>query len=169
MNTRKISSRRWRHFSLTPLALAMAWTGAAHGAEYWLCAKSTNVIMPVSVSVPMWGYALDSTGFAGNCAAAATVPGPALIVPAGKGSLSTCATSICRADFIVIPGQVTTMSPVRHSAALFAGRVRSFAAEAGVGTDQIYTWANLKPGTYLCHGSTHPQVQVQMGSRRANP
>ena len=164
MNTRKISSRQWRHFALTPLALAMAWAGAAHGAEYWLCAKSASVIMPGSVSVPMWGYALDSTGFAGNCAAPASVPGPELSVPVGEGlTVHLRNVDLPEPTSLVIPGQPSTMTPVRHTAGQYAGRVRSFAAEATAGTDQTYSWATLKPGTYLYHSGTHPQVQVQMG------
>jgi len=174
MNTRKTSSRRWGHFGLTPLALAMAWAGAAHGAEYWLCAKTASVSMPGGVTVPMWGYALDSSGFAGNCAAAATVPGPALVVPAGDNTLTinlrneltgTGAEPVS----IVIPGQAmpatTTPAPVKFPAdSQGRQRVRSFTAEAttGGGT-QTYTWPTLKPGTYLYHSGTHPQVQVQMG------
>jgi len=168
MNTRKTTLRRWEHFALTPLALAMAWAGAAHGAEYWLCAKSTSVTMPDSVSVPMWGYALDTTDFGGNCAAAASVPGPALVVPAGDPAglvVHLRNFDLPEPTSIVIPGQVTTMIPVRHTVGPYAGRVRSFAAEATAATDQTYTWAaaNLTPGTYLYHSGTHPQVQVQMG------
>jgi FtsP/CotA-like multicopper oxidase with cupredoxin domain len=169
MNTRKISSRQWRHFALTPLALAMAWTGAAHGAEYWLCAKSASVIMPGSVSVPMWGYALDSTGFAGNCTAPASVPGPELSVPVGEGlTVHLRNVDLPEPTSLVIPGQPAAMAPVwtdgtsglRTST---SQRVRSFAAEATAGIDQTYSWATLKPGTYLYHSGTHPQVQVQMG------
>ena len=170
MNTRKTTLRHWGHFALTPLALAMAWAGAAHGAEYWLCAKSTSVIMPGdagnpnNVSVPMWGYALDTTGFAGNCAAPASVPGPELFVPVAEGlTVHLRNVDLPEPTSIVIPGQATTMSPVRHTAGPYAGRVRSFAAEATAGTDQTYSWATLKPGTYLYHSGTHPQVQVQMG------
>lgn len=170
MNTRKISSRQWRHFALTPLALAMAWIGAAHGAEYWLCAKSTSVNMPGSVPVPMWGYAQDTTGFAGNCAAAASVPGPELIVPAGEGLIVHLRNvDLPEPTSIVIPGQPATMAPVKFTDGQGRQRVRSFAAEATVGTDpttdQTYTWdaLKLKPGTYLYHSGTHPQVQVQMG------
>jgi FtsP/CotA-like multicopper oxidase with cupredoxin domain len=165
MNTRKTTLRHWGPFALTPLALAMAWAGAAHGADIWLCAKSTSVTMPGGVSVPMWGYALDTLGFAGNCAAPASVPGPALTVAAGEGlTVHLRNVDLPEPTSLVIPGQVTTMAPVRHTAGQYAGRVRSFAAEATVGgIDPTYTWADLKPGTYLYHSGTHPQVQVQMG------
>jgi VCBS repeat-containing protein len=165
MNTRKTTLRHWGPFALTPLALAMAWAGAAQGADIWLCAKSTSVTMPGGVSVPMWGYAPDTAGFAGNCAAPASVPGPALTVAAGEAlTVHLRNVDLPEPTSLVIPGQVTTMTPVRHTAGQYAGRVRSFAAEATVGgIDPTYTWTDLKPGTYLYHSGTHPQVQVQMG------
>lgn len=175
MNTRKTTLHRWRHFALTPLALAMAWAGSAHGAEYWLCAKSTSVSMPGNpnnVSVPMWGYAGGTTSdgitsLADACAAAATVPGPALVVPAGEGlTVHLRNVDLPEPTSLVIPGQVAATSPVRHTDPQFAGRVRSFAGEATAGGgDAIYAWAaaDIKSGTYLYHSGTHPQVQVQMG------
>jgi len=43
-------------------------------------------------------------------------------------------------------------------------RLRSFTHEAAAGGGTAdYIWANIKPGTYLYHSGTHPQVQVQMG------
>jgi FtsP/CotA-like multicopper oxidase with cupredoxin domain len=164
MNTRKTTLRRWGSFALTPLALAMAWTGTACGAEYWLCAKSTSVTMPGSVSVPMWGYALDTTGFGDSCTAAASVPGPALSVPPGEGlTVHLRNVDLPEPTSLVIPGQAAAMAPVMHPAGPYAGRVRSFAAEAATGGDQTYTWAGLAAGTYLYHSGTHPQLQVQMG------
>ncbi len=198
MNTRKTTLHRWGHFALTPLALALAWTSAAHGAEYWLCAKSTSVIMPGNpgnpnnVSVPMWGYAGGTTSdgitsLAAACASAASVPGPALVVPPGDTTLTVNLrndipdmptgpetdppTSTPVPVSIVISGQSmptdangTLLAPVKFSDSQSRQRVRSFTAEAapGGGT-QSYTWTNLKPGTYLYHSGTHPQVQVQMG------
>ncbi len=45
-----------------------------------------------------------------------------------------------------------------------SARVRSFDKEAAAGGGSAtYTWATIKPGTYLYSSGTHPQVQVQMG------
>ncbi len=42
--------------------------------------------------------------------------------------------------------------------------MRSFTHEALVGGGTAdYTWSGVKPGTYLYHSGTHPQVQMQMG------
>ncbi len=44
-----------------------------------------------------------------------------------------------------------------------AQRVRSFTTETPVAGEMVYTWPNLKAGTYLYESGTHPGVQVQMG------
>ncbi len=41
--------------------------------------------------------------------------------------------------------------------------LRSLTAETAPGATATYSWSNLRPGTYLYHSGTHPQVQVQMG------
>ncbi|MBI4998621.1 MAG: DUF11 domain-containing protein [Rhodocyclales bacterium] len=145
--------------------------GQAAAAEYWLCAKAGTVGMPDGQNVPIWGYVLDSAGFAGNCAAAASLPGPALTVPPGDTTL----TIHLRNDLtgaptsVVVPGQTATMTPVWNdgSSGLRTSatqRVRSFTQEAAPnGGMADYTWTNVRPGTYLYHSGSHAQVQVQMG------
>ncbi len=166
MNARHTIRKPWGTPAL--LALALLTAGPAAAAEYWLCAKATTLTMPDGQAVAMWGYAQDSAGFAGNCAAAATVPGPALTVPAGDASLTVHLRNALAGPgaepvSIVIPGQVAAMGPVKFTDAAGRQRVRSFTAEAAVGATQSYTWSSLRPGTYLYHSGTHPQVQVQMG------
>jgi hypothetical protein len=139
----------------------------ASAVEYWLRADTVSVTMPDGVTVPMWGYALTDMTFVPGTA---TVPGPALTVPPGDTVLTIhLKNNLPEATSIVIPGQVGAMTPVwdngmsgaRPSA---AARVRSFTHEALVGGGTAdYTWSNVKPGTYLYHSGTHPQVQVQMG------
>ena len=148
-------------FSFSPTATAI---------EYWLRAEPLNVTMPGSATpVPMWGYALDGA----SCTAVppatcqATVPGPALTVPVGDPVLTVHLTNNLPANTsIVIPGQAANMTPVKFEFADDTGRqrVRSFTHEtlAGGGTAD-YSWTSMKPGTYLYHSGTHPQVQVQMG------
>ena len=173
MNIRNNESRR-TPFALAPLVLALAWVGTANAAEYWLCAKPTTLTMPDSQVIAMWGFAGGKasdgiTSLAGACAAAASVPGPGLDVPPGDNTLTIhlqndLSGAGSEPVSIVIPGQTTSMTPVMHTSGPYAGRVRSFTAEAAVGGgSQDYTWNNLKPGTYLYHSGSHPQVQVQMG------
>jgi FtsP/CotA-like multicopper oxidase with cupredoxin domain len=144
--------------------------GNAAAITYNLVAMPFNKTMPDGTSVPMWGFALDGT----SCPAVppdtcpASVPGPALVVEPGDTSLTINLRNALTGPgaepvSIVIPGQLATMSPVKFTDSQGRQRVRSFTAEAVVGGSQSYTWNNLKPGTYLYHSGTHPQVQVQMG------
>lgn len=139
----------------------------ANAVEYWLRADTVNVTMPDGVRVPMWGYALTNATFATGTA---SVPGPALTVPAGDTVLTIhLKNNLPEATSIVIPGQIASMTPVwdngmRGARPSATARVRSFTHEALVGGGTAdYTWSNVKPGTYLYHSGTHPQVQVQMG------
>jgi FtsP/CotA-like multicopper oxidase with cupredoxin domain len=123
--------------------------------------------MPDGVSVPMWGYALTDATFAPGTP---TVPGPALVVPPGDTVLTIhLMNNLPEATSIVMPGQVAAMTPVWDDGSSGArpsatARVRSFSHEAVVGGGTAdYTWNSVKPGTYLYHSGTHPQVQVQMG------
>src|SRR5207302_8218419 len=58
----------------------------------------------------------------------------------------------------------TTSVPATFVPPAQGARVRSFAAEAApnIGT-QTYTWAALKPGTYLIETGTYPSIQGPMG------
>ncbi|HCI12458.1 MAG TPA: hypothetical protein DFK12_00465 [Gallionellaceae bacterium] len=139
----------------------------ASAVEYWLRADTVNVTMPDGVIVPMWGYALTDLNFASGVP---SVPGPALVVPPGDTTLTIhLQNNLPEATSIVIPGQVAAMTPVWDNGMTGArpsatARVRSFTHEALVGGGTAdYTWTSVKPGTYLYHSGTHPQVQVQMG------
>lgn len=153
-----------RALLLAGLVTAAAPAGAV---EYWLRADTVNVTMPDGVVVPMWGYALTDMTFVPGTA---SVPGPALTVPPGDPVLTIhLKNNLPEATSIVIPGQVAAMNPVWDNGMSGArpsatARVRSFTHEALVGGGTAdYTWSNVKPGTYLYHSGTHPQVQVQMG------
>lgn len=137
---------------------------AATAIDYWLRAEPLTVLMPGGVNVPMWGYASCTDATFSSCSAA-TVPGPALAVPVGDPLLTLHLKNNLTANTsIVIPGQAATMVAVKFTDASGRERVRSFTHEtlAGGGTGD-YAWSNMKPGTYLYHSGTHPQVQVQMG------
>jgi FtsP/CotA-like multicopper oxidase with cupredoxin domain len=166
MNASQTTSKFCRMPALLALVLPLV-AGNAAAAIYNLVAMPFDKTMPDGASVTMWGYALDGT----SCTAPPclpSVPGPALVVPPGEGSLSINLRNALTGPgaepvSIVIPGQLTTMSPVKFTDSSGRQRVRSFTAEAAPGGSQSYTWNNLKPGTFLYHSGTHPQVQVQMG------
>jgi Bacterial Ig domain/Multicopper oxidase len=138
-----------------------------HAAEVWLQAGSTTVTMPGNVAVTMWGYASCTAAFA-TCGAV-SVPGPALTVPAADAGLTVhLRNTLTQPTSLVIPGQITTMTPVWTDGTSgprtsLTQRVRSFTNEAAAGATADYTWPNIKPGTYLYQSGTQPQVQVQMG------
>lgn len=157
------------------LALLSGWWGSAAAAEYWLQTGTTTI-----AGVPMWGYALCGSGSAApaGCSGAVTVPGPLLSVPPGEGLIVHLTNTLPEATSLVIASQVKQegMQPVwfePDSGATYSGarpggnttaRVRSFDREAAAsGGTATYTWANVRPGTYLYSSGTHPQVQVQMG------
>ncbi len=151
------------------LVQALALAGLASAAtpasamDYYLRAEAVNVTMPDGNLVPMWGYALDGASCpAAPCAA--TVPGPALTVPVGDPNLNVhLANALTVPVSVVIPGQSAAMAPVKFTDASGRQRVRSLTAETAPGATATYSWSNLRPGTYLYHSGTHPQVQVQMG------
>ena len=140
----------------------------AFAAEYWLEAAPTTVADPNGgPSIPMWGYALCTASWA-SCSVA-TVPGPALTVPVGETELTVhLANSLSVPTSLVINGLIKPMTPVWTDGTTgsrggdLTKRVRSFDTEAAPGLSALYTWP-AKPGTYLYHSGTQPQVQVQMG------
>jgi VCBS repeat-containing protein len=151
----------------TCLAILSLGNGAALGADYFLRAEKIDMTMPGGASVPMWAFASCTDATFATCGSA-TVPGPALTVPPTEGLNVTVRNTLPAPVSLVIPGQVTMMTPVwddgssgpRPSA---TARVRSFTNETPPGGTGTYAWLNMRPGTYLYHSGTHPQVQVQMG------
>jgi uncharacterized repeat protein (TIGR01451 family) len=154
------------------LGIGLVVAGQASAAEYWLCAKAGTVDMPGDPGVPIWGYVLDDDGdLANGCSATPALPGPALEVPVGDATLTVHLRNDLTSEptSIVVPGQAAQMTPVwtdgssgpRTSA---TQRVRSFTHEAPPnGGTADYVWNGLRPGTFVYHSGTHPQVQVQMG------
>jgi FtsP/CotA-like multicopper oxidase with cupredoxin domain len=173
MNQMKLKAgRSARLLMLAALPLAIS---HVHAAEYWLQAGTTSVTMPGAPSIAMWGYAQCTANFA-SCGTV-TIPGPALGVPAGDatGLIVHLKNTLAVPTSLVIPGQLTTMTPVWFEpigGAIYGGarpagnltaRVRSFTHEAAPGGTANYSWPAIKAGTYLYESGTHPQVQVQMG------
>jgi len=92
------------------------------------------------------------------------VPGPVLTVPPGDTTLTIqLHNTLPEPVSIVIPGQITSMTPVLFTDNQNRQRVRSFTHETQPGATETYTWNNMQAGTYSYHSGTHPAVQVQMG------
>ena len=168
----------------TPLASALACVGfllvagQCAAADYYLCAKPGTVTMPGGEVVPIWGYVKDDNdNLADGCPGNPDLQSTALTVPAADAGLTVhLRNDLSEPTSIVIPGQTAAMTPVWFEPAspgtTYAGsrpagnttaRVRSFTHETAPGATADYTWGSIKPGTYLYHSGTHPQVQVQMG------
>ena len=160
---------------LMTAALSVASTPGL-AAEFFLRADVTTKTMPDGQVIPMWGFALDSAFDAND--GTITIPGPMLTVPAGdttltihlKNNLTAAQTGLplgCPVS-LVIPGQITTMTPVRFGPTpypQFEGRVRSLTHETEPNNSAPvdYVWNNFQPGTYVYHSGTHIQCHVQMG------
>lgn len=145
-------------------------------AEFYLRADVTTKDMPGEPNIPMWGFALENSTF--TAGTAATVPGPILTVPPGdttliihvKNNLTAANVGLsmgCPVS-LVIPGQITAMTPVRFGPMpypQFEGRIRSLTHETPPDNATVvdYVWNNFKPGTYVYHSGTHVQCHVQMG------
>jgi Bacterial Ig domain/Multicopper oxidase len=153
------------------LGAALAGAGNSFALDVFLRAEKFTKSMPDGVSVTMWGYALDST--ATGSEGVLSSPGPVITVPAGDNALNvTLINKLSVPTSFVIPGQTTAMSPVF---ALSSGapctpnptdrdcRVRSFTKEAAAGANAVYSYTNVKPGTFLYQSGTSPQIQIQMG------
>jgi FtsP/CotA-like multicopper oxidase with cupredoxin domain len=135
------------------LGMAFLPTSAPAAVTYNLRADTTTLTMPdTGEVVTMWGFASGS--------GAVSIPGPTLSVPSGETTLTINLTNHLSVPVsIVIPGLITPMAPTWG----VDGRVMSFTAETAPGATATYTWANVKPGTYLYLSGTNPAVQVQMG------
>ncbi len=154
-------------FSVVLSAVSIGWS-----VEYNLRADVTTVTIPngtpLGDTVTMWGFALD--------AGPVTIPGPLLRVPDGDttltihltNNLTPAATGIpmgCPAS-VVIPGQVTALSPVRFGPMpypQFEGRLRNITYDTPPGGTMDYTWTDLKPGSYTYLSGNHLACHVQMG------
>jgi uncharacterized repeat protein (TIGR01451 family) len=154
--------------------------GQAVAAEYWLCAKAGAVPMPDGQNVPIWGYVQDdNANLADGCPALGsttwTAAGPALTVTPADPTLTIhLRNDLTVPTSVVIPGQsmpqpsavlpAAPIAPVKFTDPQGRQRVQSFTHEVTAnGGMADYVWNDVRPGTYLYHSGTHPQVQVQMG------
>jgi len=135
-------------------------------ADIYLVARPFDMTMPNGVVVPMWGFAEDADADLTTVGAETpTVPGPTIKLTGADTVLNVhVRNELPDPVSIVIPGLPTALSPVKFIDAQGRARARAFTTETAPGGDiGIYTFSNLKDGTYLYHSGSHPAVQVQMG------
>ncbi|MHC4159176.1 MAG: hypothetical protein ACYSSO_08875 [Planctomycetota bacterium] len=153
----------YKYVVLVLLAVA-ALVVNTHAAEFFLRADTTMKIMPDGRLVHMWGFALDSAFEAHD--GDVSIPGPVLTIESGDPNLIIhLENNLPGPVSIIIPGQITTMAPVKFTDAQGRERIKSFTheTEPNNATAVDYIWTGLRPGTYLYHSGSHPAVQVQMG------
>jgi len=154
---------------LLALVFILGMSGTSQGAEFWLRAETMLKTLPSTSDITMWGFAQCTDGSYTVCDPA-TVPGPRLTVPVGDPVLTVNLRNnltgpLVEPVSIVIPGQTAVMSPVKITDGSGRQRVTSFTTETPPdnSTTIVYSWTNMRPGTYLYESGTHPAVQVQMG------
>lgn len=114
-----------------------------------------------TVPIRMWGFIDDP----GSCPAA-PVPwknGPKLKRKQGTTLTINLRNCLNEPVSLVIPGQEVTPNPQVITDLQGRTRVTAFIHEAPVGGSAIYSFNNLKTGTYLYQSGSHPARQVQMG------
>lgn len=173
-------------------AAALCAAMPAHAVSYAMKATAFVETLPDGTPVTMWGYRLSVPNptatqidnLAAQTPATNTFfsPGQALIVPPGDNTLTITLINGLPAGqltSLVIHGLVNGSNPVFATAPDASGtvctpgtgtladqracRLRSLTQEAPNGGRAVYTFTDIKPGTYLYQSGTHPQVQVQMG------
>ena len=148
------------------LATFIMMANPSFAAVFNLVAQESEVTMPDTTVIPMWGFALDT----GQSCIPGTVPvwdvGPDLIVQSGDTALTINLRNCLSEEVsIVISGQAAVLNPVTFTDGQGRTRVKSFTTETPAdGTTVVpYNWTGLKPGTFLYQSGTHPGKQVQMG------
>ena len=147
-----------------------------HAADFYLKAAPMTKTMPAGgPTITMWGYVLCDATFTPLPGQVVQVPGPRLAVPPGDTTLNihlfnalpgagleTSNTSLVIPELpaAMVPTWTDNTTGPRTSD---LQRVRSFTSEAAPGTSVTYSWASLRPGTFLYESGTHPSIQVQMG------
>jgi hypothetical protein len=119
-----------------------------------VAAPFTKALPGRAAPVPFWGF-----GAGADCATAAPqVPGPALTAAAGEPLVIRVTNCLAVPVSLVVPALPAALAPEASG-----GRVTSFTSTTAPGAVGTYTFTALRPGTFLYHSGTQPQVQVQMG------
>ena len=119
---------------------------------------------PEGGSVTMWGFIPDP----GNCDGPFPTwdVGPLQTGTAGGSLTINLRNCLSESVSIVIPGQNAILTPTIITDPQSRERVTAFTHEApsdGGTTTTLYTWTNLKSGTFLYQSGSNPAKQVHMG------
>lgn len=160
--SRKLQNRVLTVFTAAAAILVLSAT-PCFAAVFYLRTEQFTKTMPDGEDIIMWGFAPDvDNNFIADTNA--TTPGPFLSVDTDDPNIIIhLKNNLAVPVSIVIPGLVTTMKPVFFNDSTGRRRVRSFTHETGPNTIGMYTWNNLKDGSFIYESGTHQAVQVQMG------
>jgi manganese oxidase len=136
----------------SPSLQAGATIPGINGPSFNLTAAEDYLTTPDGGSVYVWGY-----GDGNN--AAMQYPGPTLIVNQGEQVTVSLTNNLWKNTSIVFPGQegVTASCNISNCQ---DGLLTKEAVPLGTVT---YTFTASKPGTYLYHSGTRPDLQTEMG------
>jgi FtsP/CotA-like multicopper oxidase with cupredoxin domain len=160
----KIVVKNLKLLALALVALAMV-ASPSFAAEYNLRAGETTVTI-AGTPITVWGFECLATSPSGcpGTPGVITVPGPELRVAPGDTTLTINLTNDLLVPVsIVVPGQVADNWAPEGVARKTSFQETAAASDGVTPGTAIYTWSNLKPGTYLYHSGSNPAVQVQMG------
>ncbi|WP_027368201.1 multicopper oxidase domain-containing protein [Desulfocurvibacter africanus] len=150
-------ARRLSLLLASALLVALA-AGQALAIDVTLYAGAYTKTMPDGRQVAMWGYGLAPGQYSS--------PGPVIEVPPDQTQLRIrLVNRLPEPTSIVIPGlRATGMTPIMADV-YGDGKPRaiSFERMAYPNKAYLYTFNNVRPGTYLYMSGTHSAVQVQMG------
>lgn len=146
-------------------AIVAASAVSSYAADIYLVVKAYEKTMPDGTVIPMWGFAADLDGDLGTDEGETpSLPGPMITMTPADPTLNIHLRNDLNVPVsIVIPGQKTVLDTVRITDASGRTRVKSFTHETPPNGTGLYSWNDIRPGTYLYHSGTNPSVQVPMG------
>ena len=123
--------------------------GISGTTTFNLTARADYISSPEGDSVYMWGYALDSGRM--------QYPGPTIIVNQGDVVTINLTNMLTVPTSIVFPGQ--------DNVTVTGGGQGLLTKEARLGdlAPVTYTFTASKPGTFMYHSGTRPDLQIEMG------
>lgn len=117
------------------------------GTTFNITAKSGHISTADGGSYLIWGFA--------NGSGVAQYPGPTLILTQGATVTINLSNALNFPVSMVFPG-MTNVTAVGGSKGLLT-------QEATIGNSVTYTFTADRPGTYMYHSGTNPDLQVEMG------
>jgi len=119
------------------------------GTSFHFTAKQDYIVTPDGGSITIWGYANGS-------AARAQYPGPTLIVNEGD-------TVTITLDNALVGNNVSIVFPGQSKVTTVGGTPGALTQEAVPTGSVTYSFVASKPGTYMYHSGTRPDLQAEMG------